>query len=185
MGKTLEVQFEEQEKYIAELEQQLDIEKRTYKPNTTVEEMKEILRENMRENKEVIEGLEQQLAELKELIIVMQVESDEQLAGKTELIKSQSDAIEMLEEQLEERQWQPIKCNFDEQDYTDDIPDFSNDPILYKIPKRFCDSYIYADRVDDEGILWHDQEKVGVIFDATEYLRLPLPAAPEQGGKEQ
>lgn len=48
---------------IAELEAQLMAEKLTYKPDTTVEQMKDVLAENMRENLEVIEALESKLAE--------------------------------------------------------------------------------------------------------------------------
>ncbi len=87
--------------------------------------------------------------------------------------------LERINAELEaQQQWRPIRCSFDEQDYKNDIPDFTKDPVLYKIPKRFSDSYVYADSVDDEGNLYHDTEFVGTIFEAIEYLPLPLPAPP-------
>lgn len=56
-----------------DLKKEVTKEKLKYNPDTTVEQMHDVLAENMRENKEVIEGLTQQLAESQAWIESMQI----------------------------------------------------------------------------------------------------------------
>lgn len=64
----LENELNEALERIKELEQELDEEKRKYKPDTTVEQMRETLRDSMLEHKEVITEQDQKITELKILI---------------------------------------------------------------------------------------------------------------------